>query len=70
MSIWTQRTYCEAVVGPVVVADGGGAVATEVQGLVRGEEHGHGVLDATLADLVAVDAKSVTSPPFAKPPPS
>ena len=47
----------EGVVGPVVVADGSGAVATEVQRLVRGEEHRHGVLDAALTDLVAVEVE-------------
>src|SRR5215211_5948169 len=44
-----------AVLGAVVVADRGAAVAADVGGLIGGEQHRHGPLDPALTSLGAID---------------
>ena len=59
MSICTQwmRAGELVVAGGVVGADAGAGVAADVGGLVTGEHHRNGRVDATVADLVAVDVQ-------------
>src|SRR5690242_4016495 len=46
-----------AAVAVVVVADRGGAVPSDVRGLVGGEDQRYGGVDATLSGLVAVEVE-------------
>ena len=59
MSICTQCTVPVNSLSPVrvLVADAGAGVAADVGGLVAGEDHRNGCVDAAVADLVAVDVE-------------
>ena len=57
-------------VGAVVRRHRRAAFLADVAGLVGGEDHRHGLLDAALRRPVLPSTYSVTLPPLARPPPS
>ena len=57
ISIQSMRPLNALAFGSVVVADGGGAVDTDVGGFIAGEEHRLGGFDAASADPGAVQVE-------------